>query len=116
PVPARGPMPAPPTKPMHGAPSTRRMTHRCSVGAASVLVLGPCHALGRAPHLNAGFVLRLRPDPYVAQLMTHIGGTRCAPPTEMACATGTLESDERKAYGAGACCRCEGSGLYGPAG
>src|SRR5262249_19691932 len=43
------PIPSPSTEPMGSASSTRRTTHGDGVGAMSVLVLGPCHALCGAP-------------------------------------------------------------------
>src|SRR5215831_21356881 len=52
PVPAPHPAPGPPVEPPLGsAASTWRMTHSNGVGAVSVLLLGPYHALCCAPRL-----------------------------------------------------------------
>src|SRR5262249_13670204 len=79
PIPAPGPTSAPSPEPTGGGSSTRRMTHSDCVGAVSVLVLGPCHALFCAPR-PAQDVLRPRPDPQGAQLTAHTRGARCATP------------------------------------
>ena len=71
----------------------RRMTHGDRVvDSMSVLVLTACHALARTPRLRQRADRAGGPDQQLAQLAAHICETRfcetrCAPPTQMACAT-----------------------------